>query len=365
MGGFGWAVQQVARCFGGDAGLGVDVVLLMGERLQPGVQRPERVHGCEVVWVEDSAWAWARAVRGARADMFLAIDYRANYRAFYALCPRTPILQWVRDPRERSDQALIDTLRIPGYAGKPLGIEPHPTHTLAPLLAACRLFGRGFRMAVTTPALAAKIPDTYGVPADGAGVLPNIVAPCAGRPEKAERPVVVYLARLDPCKRPWLMEELARRIPEAEFVVMGRNHFAGPGAWQADQGIGNIRYLGHVEGAEKERELRRGWILLNTSIHEGLAVSYLEGLAHEMALVSCVDTEGLATRFGRAVRRAPGDGMETLDAFEAAVRELIEDRAERERLGRAGREWVEATHSREAFLRAFFELAEGLGVRRG
>ena len=57
--------------------------------------------------------------------------------------------------------------------------------------------------------------------------------------------------------------------------------------------------------------------------------------------------------------------METLDAFEGAVRELIEDRAERERLGRAGREWVEATHSREAFLRAFFALAEELGVRRG
>lgn len=364
MGGFGWAVKQVATCFKSAPALGVDPILLMGERLKPGVARPERVHGCKVVWVEDSPVRWARSVWRAKADLLLSIDYRANYRVFYALCPWTPILLWVRDPREASDNAIIGQLRIPGDTARPQGIEEHPTHTLAPLRHLCRMMGRGFQMAVTTPALAPKISDTYDLPGDEAGILPNLIEPCAAPLAKAERPVVVYLARLDPCKRPWLMEELARRIPEAEFVVMGRNHFRGPGSWQPATGIANIRYLGHVEGRAKAAELERGWVLLNTSIHEGLAVSYLEALAHEMPLVSCADTEGLATRFGRAIERHPGDGLAALPAFERALRELFADAGLRMRLGREGRSWVEATHSREAFLRSFFELAAGLGVTR-
>jgi len=83
-----------------------------------------------------------------------------------------------------------------------------------------------------------------------------------------------------------------------------------------------------------------------------------------MPLVSCVDTEGLATRFGRAVDRHPGDGMEALPAFEAALRELFANAELRWRLGQEGRQWVEATHSPEAFVNSFFDLAAGLGVKR-
>jgi glycosyltransferase involved in cell wall biosynthesis len=342
----------------------VDPILFMGERLKRGVARPQAVHGCEVVWVEDSPIAWAQAVRAAKVDLILSIDYRSNYRAFYALCPMTPILLWVRDPREKSDNALIAQLRIPGESEMPQGILEHPTHTLAPLQKLCRAFGRGFRLAVTTPCLAPKIADTYGVNGNSAGVLPNPIEKCLNPMVKADRPVVIYLARLDPCKRPWLMEELARRIPEAEFVVMGRNHFSGAGSWQPDMRIPNIRYLGHIEGAAKQAELERGWVLLNTSIHEGLAVSYLEGLGHEMPLVSCVDTEGLATRFGRAIARHPGDGLDALPAFEAALRELFSNTDLRKKLGKEGRQWVEDTHSPEAFVESFFELAAGLGVKR-
>jgi glycosyltransferase involved in cell wall biosynthesis len=364
MGGFGWAAKQAATCFQSDPSLGVDPILLMGERVPATVVRPDRVHGCEVVWIGSSILAWASAVRAAQVDLFLSIDYRSNYGAFYALCPRTPILLWVRDPRERRDQSIIDQLRIPGDPHPPLGVGQHRTHTLAPLLALSRLFARPFRMAVTTPAFKPKIQDTYGVSGDSAAVLPNIIEPCTPPLHKADTPVVVYLARLDPLKRPWLMEALARRIPEAEFVVMGKNHFQGPGSWKPATDIPNIRYLGHIEGQLKQAQLERGWVLLNTSLHEGLAVSYLEAFMHEMPLVSCVDTEGLATRFGRAIDRHPGDGMDALPAFENALRELITDHALRARLGRESRAWVEATHSRESFLHSFFALAREMGVVR-
>jgi glycosyltransferase involved in cell wall biosynthesis len=362
MGGFGWAVRQVATCFASEPSLGVEPVLLMGQRVKKPFARKDRVHGCEVVWIGERLWDWARAVRAVRVDMFLSIDFRPNYRAFFALCPRTPILLWVRDPWDNRDRAIIEKLRVPGCDAPPQGVSAHPTKTLAGLAAASRLLQRGLRLVVTTPALAAKIPDSYGVSSEGVGVLPNIIGPCDGAPVKAERPVIAFLARLDPYKRPWLLAELARRLPDVEFTVMGQQHFSGPGAWEPDELPSNMRLLGHLDEPEKRAELARAWVLLNTSIHEGLAVSYLEALAHEAPLVSCVDTEGLASRFGRAIERHPGDGLAAIPAFEQALREMIADHELRTRLGREGRAWVEATHTRSAFLRAFFEHAAALGV---
>ena len=43
MGGFGWATRQVSHCFGGDPGLGVDVVLIDAQRGR-GERRPRASH---------------------------------------------------------------------------------------------------------------------------------------------------------------------------------------------------------------------------------------------------------------------------------------------------------------------------------
>lgn len=362
MGGFGWAVRQVSEMFRARPELGVDPVILMGQRRPKNRRAPSAVHGSEIVWMDRHLWRWARQVREARIDLLLSIDYRANYRAFFALLPRTPILLWVRDPWDEGDREIIRQLRIPGQEGLPQGVRPHATQTLAPLERMSRMLGRPLQLAVTTPALAAKIPGSYGVPAEGVAVMPNIIWPREGAPVKAERPVVAFLARLDPYKRPWLAMEVARRFPDVEFVVMGQGHFQGPGSWQPTDVPGNVRLLGHVDEAVKRPELERAWVLLNTSIHEGLAVSFLEALAQETPIVSSVNTEGLAGRFGRAVARYPGDGMDGVGEFAGALRELLERREERERLGREGRTWLEETHSPGAFLEAFFRLARGCGV---
>jgi len=364
MGGFGWAVRQVCECFGGSPELGVDPVILMGERTRQPGESPRRLYGCDVVWVGRSLPGWARAVRARNIDLFLSIDFRTNYRAFFALCPRTPILVWVRDPWDTNDRQAIGALGVPGDDAPAQGVRPHATRTLSSVARVSRLTGRRLRLAVTTPALAAKVPDSYGVPAISLPVLPNIVRPQRGVSAKADRPVVAFLGRLDPYKRPWIMVEVARRMPDVEFVVMGQSHFTGPGTWSPDTSVQNVRYLGHVDDQGKRIELARAWLLLSTSLHEGLSVSFLEALAHETPLVSSVDTEALASRFGRSVGPWPGDGMGGVDAFEQALRTLIADTRERRRLGQAGRAWVEATHSREAFLRSFFPIVGDLGVRR-
>ena len=120
----------------------------------------------------------------------------------------------------------------------------------------------------------------------------------------------MFLARLDPYKRPWLFVELARAFPDAEFVMVGQSHFSGPGSWEPPTRR-DLRLAGNLSGEEKLRELDAAWVLVNSSPHEALAVSFQEALASRTPLLACVDTEGVVSRFGVSVGPVPGDGLGT------------------------------------------------------
>ena len=87
-------------------------------------------------------------------------------------------------------------------------------------------------------------------------------------------PKLFFLARLDPYKRPWLFAELARHFPEVEFLFLGKAHHRGEGAWEPNELPDNVKLMGHISGEQKTRILSSAWVLVNTSIHEGLAVSF-------------------------------------------------------------------------------------------
>ena len=143
---------------------------------------------------------------------------------------------------------------------------------------------------------------------------------------------------------------------------MGQSHFTGVGAWQPVDLPANVRVLGHVDEKEKLKLLASSWVLANTSIHEGLAVSLLEALACETPIISCHNPEGLVSRFGVFVGRWDGTGLEGLPAFGEALKMLLHDTAMRVRLGKEGRAWVAETHSPVHFLRAFRSLCARVGV---
>ena len=211
------------------------------------------------------------------------------------------------------------------------------------------------------PGLAApRTRSTYDVEPAGLHFLPNPVAPVAAGARRAERPRVAFLGRLDPIKRPWVFVELARRFPHVEFVALGRAHFAGPGSWLPDRLPSNVTVLGHVEGEAKRSVLGSAWMIVNTSIHESLPISFLEALHCGTPIVSCQDPEGVTSRFGRYVGRFDGSGLDALDAFEDAIESLLDDDDLRLRLGAEGREWARANHTPESFLEAFTAITASL-----
>ncbi len=362
IGGFGWATRQVCKCFSEQPGLGVEVMLLMARRVDRAVTKylPE-LHGVRVLWPDASVVKHFRAIRREKLDLLLTIDLQMSFRLFTWALPGAPVIHWIRDPWPEADRAAAATLRIPGDSAPAQGLLARDLRGLRYDFLVWRLLRRSALMAAPARFLAPKIPATYGLKKAEVHFLPNPlqIEPAPGR---TERPSVVVVGRLDPVKRPWLAVAVAEQVPEADFIFLGNNHFSGPGAWQPGELPPNVRLAGHADEQEKVRRLSSAWALLNTSIHEGLPVTFQEALACGTPIVSCVDPEQVVSRFGRWVGEAGGDGLALAPKFADELRVLFSDAALRERLGAAGREWMAATHGREAFLSTFHTLCAKAGV---
>ncbi len=151
-------------------------------------------------------------------------------------------------------------------------------------------------------------------------------------PEKDGAPTVCYLARLDRRKRPERFLEMASRFPGVRFLLMGKGRDA---AYEANLrsrygGLANVEWTGFVDPYRSDALsglLARSWVLANTAAREGLPVSFVEAAAHGCAILSSVDPDGFASRFGHHA----GDG----DFEQGLVRLLEGDRWRA--LGEAGR----------------------------
>jgi glycosyltransferase involved in cell wall biosynthesis len=97
---------------------------------------------------------------------------------------------------------------------------------------------------------------------------------------------------------------------------------------------------GHVdqfESGQVESVLSSSWILVNTSVREGLPNAFLEAAAHGCAILSSEDPDGFASRFGIRVED---------DDFAAGLDQLLTADRWRERGGQ-GREYVRKTFELE------------------
>jgi glycosyltransferase involved in cell wall biosynthesis len=358
MGGFGWAAREAANALAREWPATESLFLSCEHRSEHFGPELE-VHGRRLLTVPPEGVSWRERLRDEGLDALLTIDYRPSYAPLLAAFPRRRTVVWARDPRSRGDMARIAGLRVPGRNGQPAGTRAVDCTELGRLVRRRRLGRRsGVRLATVAPGLlSARAAEAYATPGGCLALLPNPLEPVA-RPHRAARPAVVFLGRLDPIKRPWIVVEVARRLPGVRFDVLGQIHFEDDGAWAPRELPPNVHLHGHVDGEAKRRLLGEAWALINTSIHEGLPVSMLEALAAETPVVACLDPDGVVSRFGVDVGRFGGDGLEAVPAFEQAIRDLIARPKRVSQLGSEGRRWVESTHTPGRFAAALDGLLE-------
>lgn len=156
---------------------------------------------------------------------------------------------------------------------------------------------------------------------------------------KAEKPTFCYLGRWDNRKRPELFFQLAEQFPQVRFVAIGkaRTRSMDQRLRKRYGQLDNVELTGFIDqfsSTQIFKWLASSWGLINTSLREGLPRSFMEAGASGCAILSRVDPDGFASRFGFRA---------THDNFSQGLEWLLEDSRWRP-LGEAARQYVTDTY---------------------
>ncbi|WP_075181527.1 glycosyltransferase family 4 protein [Pantoea sp. 1.19] len=259
-----------------------------------------------------------------------------------------PLVLWIQDPRPQYEWAEIFTMTH----------HPETSYYNQKIYDWVHEWYRQGRVTFVSQArcLNAKAIDLYRLrPDTEIAYLPNPIDideqfDVARWPKKN---AVVFLGRIASVKRGWIFCEIAKAMPEYEFYVLGKVFRADDKNHQLSAEyahLPNLHFTGHVEGEAKNRYLRDAKVLVNSSIHEALPVSFLEALSWGTLLVSNRNPDELTSRFGIHVGEVQGNGFDAVPRFVEAIRQLIEDEPRRQRLAAEGVAWVKAVHNNADFI---------------
>jgi glycosyltransferase involved in cell wall biosynthesis len=119
-------------------------------------------------------------------------------------------------------------------------------------------------------------------------------APAGARADRAGH--VLWAATVRPSKRPELLFEIARRLPDVRFVMIGG---PDPGRREAEYmrsvvqmaaAVPNIEVRGFVPFVDAERAFDGARAVLNTSLYEGFPNTFLQAWARGVPTVGFIDT---------------------------------------------------------------------------
>jgi glycosyltransferase involved in cell wall biosynthesis len=121
--------------------------------------------------------------------------------------------------------------------------------------------------------------------------------------QKASNPTVCFVSRWDKRKRPEIFFHLAESFPDVKFLAAGKSR--NP-EWDhylrtTYGNLSNVEMRGFIDQFktdELSQLLGQSWILVNTAAREGLPNVFIEAAAHQCAILSAVDPDGFASRFG-------------------------------------------------------------------
>ena len=337
-GGFGRATRTIGREL---ARCGVQVSAVVPRR--SGQAEVESLDGITVYgFTRTAPWKAAELFRRIDADVYHSQEPSWGTRVAMRAAPDRKHVITFRDTRTTRDWQIE---------------LAHPSHSRLQVLANLvyednplvhRSIRRADALFCASEHLAAKAMRKYRLTGMPTFLPTPVEVPAEIR--KSPEPTVCYNGRWDRRKRPELFFELAAALPDVRFVAFGGSRDA---AWEAGLTrrygrLPNLEMLGFVDQFASSRVsevLERSWVLVNTSLREGLPNAFLEASAHGCALLSAVDPDGFASRFGEHA---------SSDDFVSGLRRLLAGDRWRA-LGERGREYVRRRFATEVAVERHIE----------
>jgi glycosyltransferase involved in cell wall biosynthesis len=345
-GGFGRASRMLGREL---VKRGVEVFAVVPQR--PGQAPEEHLDGMTVLaFPQFRPWQALRLYRRCNADIYHSQEASLGSHLAMRAMPHRKHLITFRDHKLFGDW-LVE-LRYPSRS--------RLRTLLAWIYERNHLVGRAIRdsdrLAVCAPHLAERVIARYRLQRPPV-LLPTPVVVPEPQADKSRDPTVCFLARWDRRKRPERFLALAREFPDVRFTAVGGGQ---DGAWDAALRrrygrLPNLELAGFIDQFDTDELsdlLGQSWILVNTSLREGLPTSFLEAMGHRCAVLSRVNPDNVAVRFGYHAKD---------DDFAAGLARLLEGDAWRGK-GEAGYRYVrdnfELGNVIEEHLRCYRELLQ-------
>lgn len=188
-----------------------------------------------------------------------------------------------------------------------------------------------------------------------ASILPGVVIPPADViPHSERRNYVAWIAMLREVKRPDLLIQIARALPQIPFVVCGgpTTYFAPPGYGERIvnelRSLRNIEYRGHVAPDEAIETVKKASLLLSTSDEEGFPSTFLEAWSAGTPVISLqLDPGDIIQRY--SLGTVPG----SISRANEDISLLLGSTQCRDRIAKRARDYIAENHSDEAVVVAF------------
>jgi len=194
-----------------------------------------------------------------------------------------------------------------------------------------------------------------------AHIVPSIAGfHATGKPHVNREQYVAWVGMLREHKRPDLLIEIARQIPNIRFIVCGgaTKHRSpsgyGDAVIQSLKSLPNVKFLGQVSPEKAQQVIQDAAILLSTSEGEGFPNTFLQAWASGTPVISLmIDPDSVIERAGLGV---------VSGRIENAVKDidvLMESPQQREEIACRTRKYMDENHSEAVVVGAFNSTLSG------
>lgn len=285
-------------------------------------------------------------------DLFLSIELTSSsYKILKIDNKKTPLLLWIQDPRPWYEWREINTVKLYPESCYWDGKVYEYIHELH-LLDKVNFITQG-------ESLNNKARDLYRLNNDTPiKLIPNPIETNKQIDLHSKKNQIIFLGRIESVKRGWLFCEIAKRLPKLEFYVLGqtfREKDRMSSIISKYKNIENLHFAGHVDGEEKGKYLMESKILVNTSIHEAIPISFLEALSYGTLIVSNRNQENLTSKFGIWVGDVIGDGFESVDRYVQGIQHIIDNDEERQLKAKEAIQYINSVHNINKFKKKIYD----------